>query len=497
MYDVIVIGAGYGGVTCAAALTHEGHRVLLVDKNAQPGGKAVTVRAEGFAYELWPIAGGPADMSRFHELAVFLGRDPEEAILLPEQAGEFRYKRDDGTWAVVPFSARPSRDPAAMVALPTALGASEGEVNGLMRLVGAVFSTADEALADLDEVSALDWVRGFGIGHQLESYLFMVLNLLFVVAVDRLPASEAVKTLRDFFAGGGGRYHLGGFGQLAEDAVDYVVARGGEFRPCTRVERILVEDGSVKGIETSEGTFLAPVVVSNAGVQPTVLNLAGPEVFPSAYVEKVESYEPSWAFVGIRYVLDAPVIETPMTLRFSDESWWDEARYRRAEAGEWAEDPLLFVIVPAEYDASLAPEGRQMVLAGTMCSPDPDSPMNQAAIEHVDRLVRATWPGIDDHIVRKDVYDAATVSSASRDRTVPGTGGECIGLAQIIGQCGATKPDVRSPVSGLYFTGCDAGGYGCGTHQAVDSGFNVAEIVAADRAGHSGFVSADASSAES
>jgi len=25
--------------------------------------------------------------------------------------------------------------------------------------------------------------------------------------------------------------------------------------------------------------------------------------------------------------------------------------------------------------------------------------------------------------------------------------------------------------------GCDAGGYGCGTHQAVDSAFNVAQIV--------------------
>jgi hypothetical protein len=30
---------------------------------------------------------------------------------------------------------------------------------------------------------------------------------------------------------------------------------------------------------------------------------------------------------------------------------------------------------------------------------------------------------------------------------------------------------------GLFYVGCDAGGYGCGTHQAVDSGINVADLV--------------------
>jgi Flavin containing amine oxidoreductase len=50
----------------------------------------------------------------------------------------------------------------------------------------------------------------------------------------------------------------------------------------------------------------------------------------------------------------------------------------------------------------------------------------------------------------------------------------------VIGQCGTSKPDARTPLPGLYLTGCDAGGYGCGTHQAVDSGFNVAEMIHED-----------------
>jgi prolycopene isomerase len=65
---------------------------------------------------------------------------------------------------------------------------------------------------------------------------------------------------------------------------------------------------------------------------------------------------------------------------------------------------------------------------------------------------------------------------------VPGCGGEAVGIAQVVGQCGSSKPDARTPLPGLYIVGCDAGGRGAGTHQAVDSGFNVAAMVARDLA---------------
>ncbi|MCC7078574.1 MAG: NAD(P)/FAD-dependent oxidoreductase [Acidimicrobiia bacterium] len=483
MYDVIVIGAGYGGVTCAALLAEEGHRVLLLDKNEQPGGKAMTVRAAGFGYELWPIAGGPADGSKFADLARVVGLDPDDVILLPAEAGEFRYIRPDGTTAVVPFSARPAADPAAAVRLPQDLGATEEETAGMMRLVAGVFSMPEDEIAALDTQDAATWVRDLGIGRPLESYMFMLFNLLFVVAVDRLPASEAVRTLRDFFAGGGGRYHRGGFARLAEAAADHVVSRGGEYRPGTTVTTLLVEDGRVVGVSTPTGELRARVVVSNAGIQPTVLHLAPDGTFPPDYVDRVRSLEPSWAFVGQRYTLDTCVIDAPMILRFSDDSWWDTERFARAESGDWPEDPLLFITTPACYDPDLAPAGQQMLLAGTMCSPDPDSPMNEAAIAQVDRLVRANWPDVTQHLVKAEPFTARHASVASRAAVVPGQGGECIGLAQVIGQCGATKPAVTAPVPGLYFCGCDAGGYGCGTHQAVDSGFNVARIVSTALAG--------------
>ncbi len=41
----------------------------------------------------------------------------------------------------------------------------------------------------------------------------------------------------------------------------------------------------------------------------------------------------------------------------------------------------------------------------------------------------------------------------------------------------AKKPSVSAPLRGLFFAGCDAGGYGVGTQQATESGIKVAEVV--------------------
>lgn len=480
-YDVIVVGAGYGGVTCAAVLAIEGRRVLLVDKNPSAGGKVMTVRRGGYGYELWPIAGGPSEDSLFHRLAETLGLDPDDVIIQPDIGGEYRYIRPDGSVAVAQFSARPSLHPEMAAALPEAFGATEADMGPLMDFVNYVLTVDVDAHKELETEDLVTGTRKFGMPAYLEAYLFVSLGVAFSAPLDKVPMSEAILTFREMVAGGGGRYGRGGYGRLAELAAEKVTECGGTVLLNTRVDEIIVEDGRAVGIRTTDGDeYRARCVVSNAGIQPTVLKLTDAAAFPPDYVESVRSLEPSLSFVGYRYWLDEPIFTQPMVMQYSDDSWWDEERYRRAEAGEWPEHPFLFFSVPSLYDPDLAPEGGQMLMAGTLCSPDPKSPMNQAAVEVVDREMHATFPEIDGHVVRRQAFTALHAANASRDPVVPGAGGEAIGIAQVIGQCGSTKPNVRTPIDGLYLVGCDAGGIGCGTHQAVDSGFNVAGIVTAD-----------------
>ena len=81
--------------------------------------------------------------------------------------------------------------------------------------------------------------------------------------------------LQDFGAGGAGRYHRGGFGRMAEVFCQGVERYVGRVLLGSRVERISVVDGAVTGVVTDKGAFEAPIVVSNAGIQPTVLRLVG------------------------------------------------------------------------------------------------------------------------------------------------------------------------------------------------------------------------------
>ncbi len=47
--------------------------------------------------------------------------------------------------------------------------------------------------------------------------------------------------------------------------------------------------------------------------------------------------------------------------------------------------------------------------------------------------------------------------------------GDCIGIAQEVGQSGSNRPLAATPIRGLYLVGADAGGRGIGTEMAADS----------------------------
>jgi prolycopene isomerase len=478
-YEVIVVGAGIGGATCAALLARRGVRTLLVDQNARPGGKAMVAGREGgFRYDLWPIVGGPAVGSQFARVLGELEMADEVELLTPGESNVLMYRgrhSESGEYARAIGSSTPS--PAGAGAALAMLGLQPEDLPETLRLLGDIGSMQRDAIDKLDEVSFADFLTGYRVPESLRSYLGMQSNIIFVVPIDRLAASEMIRVLQDFGLGGAGRYHAGGFGRVAEVFCQGVERYGGRVLLGTRVERIDVRDEAVAGIVTDAGRFEAPVVVSNAGIQPTVLKLVGEQHFDDSYTRYVRDLVPSEAIMGIRYFLDRPFFEHGMYVAFSDESYLDADRFERLRSGWLPDDVLVFNTVPTFYDRSLAPEGKQCAVMGTFCAPDPDLAYAEALWQRLDETVKRIWPGIEECIESQTRYGNRQVSDLTRDSVLPNQGGECIGLAQIVGQCGKQKPSAAAPLPGLYYVGCDAGGYGCGTHQAADSGINVAEMI--------------------
>jgi len=459
-YDVIVVGAGPGGSACAGLLAKKGIKTLLLEKNDRAGGKALTISRKGFSYELWPVSGGPSHNSRWEELISELGLEVE--LLAPEDAALSLYRTPSGEY--VPFQA------------PGPVSPTPEESEGVGRFFNDMMSLSPQEIDALDEVTCHEFVSRYRLPQAFYSSLAMQANIVFVVPIDLLAASEMVKTMRDMMRGGATCYFKGGYGKIFEGCAKAVERYGGEVRLRTRVERIAIEEGQVRGVITDKGTFHAPIVISNAGIQPTVLKLVGEEHFDKGYVNYVKDLVPSLGLMGIRYFLSKPVFERPMYLTFSDDNYFNVERAERAKAGQLPEDALVFITVPSLYDPSLAPAGKQCALASTLCPPGADMENPQIFWDKLDQTVAKIWPELPQNIEHKEYYGTADVSALTREHVLPGQGGECIGLGQVVGQCGRHKPSAKAPLRGLFYVGCDAGGYGCGTHHGVDSGFKVAHM---------------------
>ena len=50
-YDVTIIGAGIGGLVCGTYLAKAGLRVLLIEKNDNPGGCCVSFKRKGIRFD--------------------------------------------------------------------------------------------------------------------------------------------------------------------------------------------------------------------------------------------------------------------------------------------------------------------------------------------------------------------------------------------------------------------------------------------------------------
>jgi phytoene dehydrogenase-like protein len=481
-YDVIVIGAGYGGAPLAALLANKGRRVALIDKTPRAGGKTQTLDRRGYRYEMFGAVGIPALGSRFHELVDVLGLHDRVEFLVPEGlAAGVRYRADDGTWRANRSALMQTGDPESLEALKRTYGIDDRGVEAMANMYLTALGTADSDLDALDDIGMYRWMSQFGLPASIEAQVCATMNMLYVVPVDRLAASEGVLGLRQIVTGGAGRFHKGGYGQVAEACAEVVVAAGGACHLSERVEEVLVEGGRAVGVRTSKRELRAAAVVSNAGIQPTVLKLAGATHFTADYVARVRELEPSWAIAGTRYVLDAEVFDASLIPVYSNQSWLDDARFAAMERNEWPDVPLIAVDVASYFDPDLvAVPGHQVANIQVFASADPTSPMSGEAVRRAHAVLDELWPELRRHTIRTEPYGARHISRMTRDAVVPGGGGEAVGLAQVVGQVGKHKPDPRTPLPGLYLVGCDAGGRGAGTHQAVDSAFNVAAMVDLD-----------------
>jgi len=477
-YDVIVIGSGPGGLASAALLQKRGLRCLLLEKNNLLGGKMISIEKDGYAYDLFPHGQVPMRGSAFEPIFAELGvadefvpalepDDPRDIITLLYRRGDRKqYKRVTQGQAM--------NDPSPFFELWEVEDKDKAKITQVMAEMATM---PDEKIGELDGLTMHEWLVQRDVPSALYNYLGFHANASLAEPLDLVAASEQILIMKQMMLQGGGGQYKGGFGGLTKVMVREFEKNGGRLVKNCRVEKIDVADGAVTGVTTAKGRFTAPVVVSSAGIQPTVLKLCGEQHFDKTYVNYVKGLVPGWAFTSIRYFLREPVMQTAMYVMYSDDSWLDTFRFERIKNGEVPEEVILFMVNHCFYDEDAAPPGKQVLVSGTVCSSNPEAKEIDALWKKMDEQMQEHFPEIWAACERREYNGPKEISELTRDSVLEGQGGECVGLAQIVGQCGSMKPSSKTPINGLYLAGADAGSKGMGTHQSALSGTAVARMV--------------------
>src|SRR3954469_9606625 len=74
--NVIVIGAGFAGLSAASVLAKAGHKVTIIEKNDQPGGRARVWEKDGFKFDMGPSWYWMPDV--FENFFALFGKKPSD-----------------------------------------------------------------------------------------------------------------------------------------------------------------------------------------------------------------------------------------------------------------------------------------------------------------------------------------------------------------------------------------------------------------------------------
>jgi phytoene dehydrogenase-like protein len=274
-WDTIVIGAGVGGLTAAAALVRAGRQVLVLDRNPHPGGTAFVYRRRGFAFPMGPL--GFSHPGRVSSLLKEVGGG--EPLLFRRIHYRIRAFGLD-----VPISLAPSETAAVLTAFFPA------EAAGLSRFFGEVkgFSPSGET----ERISGAEYLDGLIRDVRLRRILGSLgtreptMSRPLLLAMWSLMVREGIWHVRggmEAFCSKLSRAVTGEDGRNRAESAGTSKGRG-IIRLGTNVAGILVRDGGAAGVKLDDGTeILAHSVVSNSDFKTTFLRLLDSGQIPSEW----------------------------------------------------------------------------------------------------------------------------------------------------------------------------------------------------------------------
>jgi phytoene dehydrogenase-like protein len=265
---------------------------------------------------------------------------------------------------------------------------------------------------------------------------------------------------------GGKRGRGGGTGAIPEAFVRSIEKRGGKVHLSQAVERIKIENGRATGVILPGGKEIpADIVISNADIKTSVLDLVGAEKYAPAFVEKVKDYTWSEATFIVKVALDRKITNEKLIMYLNPDNIVDVAMLI-LQGGVPDKAPILMIPVISNLDPTACPEGKQLILSGAACRTKLDSPASvwKQWEEAYMRTLYGIFPGMEKHVLWVEATSPKWIDNLF------GEGGNVVGVGQTLKQVGPNRPPIVDPlVKNFYHCSADSGWQGIGGELASDA----------------------------
>ncbi len=489
--DVIVVGAGLGGLTAGALLADAGLRVTVLEQHVVAGGFAhnwLRKGHDGLARPVFRFDSGIHDVS-----GVWDGAPVHGLLRRLRVYHRLDWRRMDHRFQDASGRIDVPRGWDAYVALLAARFPADREgVVGAMADIHAIhaamYSEAPLRSGVPGAPRSVTGMLGFARRHPLAVQWMQRPFAEFLGERVRDPgARQALAALAGYVTDApdqatvaamvplfgyylhGGFYPAGGSGQLAQALVEAIETRGGRVCLKTAVERVVVEGGRARGVQLARGgTLSAPSVVLNADFLASTRRLVDPDLWPRRFRDAVALVRPACSAIAVHLGVRGDFDDARPIIHVSGP---------QGSAG---------IVIPSLVDPSAAPAGYSTVeilrlvghaeareWTGDIAPADADAlretpaylARKQAACDALVRAAEQALPGLASRIVVR--ADASPVTFLRYDWSSAGA---------IYGCDGAVQPiTAKSPIPGLLFAGAVT--HGAGVEAVMISGAHAAEAL--------------------